>query len=346
MNKKLMLIGSGGKSVHLENYYNLIKDYFDEILVVTDTHTDVSFCKYVTVGFSLRDPFQTFKNIRKLRKIIKDFSPSIIHVHQANSYTYITSKANKGKTPQVLTTWGSDVLLLPQQGRLFKKIVMYSLTKSDYVTADANFMAEAINKLVKKDVLIANFGIDIENIDIPSKKKFIYSNRLHNPLYRVDKIIEGFSEFKKSNPDWKLIIGANGSETELLKKLAKDLLPKDSYEFIGFVNQEENKKRYLEAMIWISNPESDGTAISLLEAMSYGCIPVVSNLPANKEWINNEENGIIINDSIAQSLEQAKVLPLVKVQKLNQSIIETRATKKVNKEKFISLYNKILKLND
>jgi glycosyltransferase involved in cell wall biosynthesis len=344
MNKKLMLVGSGGKSVHIKNYYNLIKDYFDEILVITDTEVD--FCNFQKVGFSIRNPLEVRKNIKKLRKIMTEFNPSVVHVHQANSFAYITSKANRGKFPQVLTAWGSDVLLLPKKGLLYKYLVSYSLKKSDAVTADASFMSDAINKLVQKEVTIANFGIDVERIEIPAKKKYIYSNRLHNPLYRIDKIIEGFADFYKFNPEWRLIIGANGSETKSLNKLAEELLPKESYEFIGFVDHEENKKRYLEAKIWISNPESDGTAISLLEAMSYGCIPVVSNLPANKEWITTGENGIINEDSIAKSLEKAKALPLDKVQELNKVIIEARATKKINRGIFISLYNKILKLND
>jgi len=342
--KKLILIGSGGKSVHLKNYYNLIKNYFDEVLVVTDTEVD--FCEYERIGFSLRDPIQTFRNIRKLRKIMIDFSPTVVHVHQANSYAYITSKANKGRFPQVLTTWGSDVLILPNQSKLLKKIVSYSLKKSDYITADASFMANAINELVIKEVVIANFGVDIEDVIIPNKKNIIYSNRLHNPLYRINEIIRGFSEFYKHNPDWKLVIGANGSETEKLTKLAMDLLPIDSYEFIGFVNQEENKRRYLEAKIWISNPDSDGTAISLLEAMSYGCIPVISDLPANREWVKNNNNGIIIEDSIAASLENSKNLNLNLVQEINKEIIETRATKKVNRDKFISLYQNIINKND
>ena len=342
--KKLILIGSGGKSVHLKNYYNLIKNYFDEVLVVTDTEVD--FCEYERIGFSLRDPIQTFRNIRKLRKIMIDFSPTVVHVHQANSYAYITSKANKGRFPQVLTTWGSDVLILPNQSKLLKKIVSYSLKKSDYITADASFMANAINELVIKEVVIANFGVDIEDVIIPNKKNIIYSNRLHNPLYRINEIIRGFSEFYKHNPDWKLVIGANGSETEKLTKLAMDLLPIDSYEFIGFVNQEENKRRYLEAKIWISNPDSDGTAISLLEAMSYGCIPVISDLPANREWVKNNNNGIIIEDSIAGSLENSKNLNLNLVQEINKEIIETRATKKVNRDKFISLYQNIINKND
>jgi glycosyltransferase involved in cell wall biosynthesis len=339
MNKKLMLVGSGGKSVHIKNYYNLIKDYFDEILVITDTEVD--FCNFQKVGFSIRNPFEVRNNVKKLRRIMTEFNPSVVHVHQANSFAYITSLANKGKIPQVLTTWGSDVLLLPKQGVLLKHIVTYSIKHSHYVTADADFIAEAINKLVKKKVIIANFGIDYEPEIISKKLDVIYSNRLHDPLYRVDEIIKGFGEFIKENPSWKLIIGANGSETEALKLLAEAILPKESYEFIGFVNQEENKKNYLRAKLWVSNPESDGTAISLLEAMGYRCIPVVSDLPANREWIDGM-NGIIIENSLAESFEKAVNLNFEKVWQKNQQLIEEKATKKVNREKFLTLYNQII----
>lgn len=338
--KKLLLIGSCGNSVHVKNYFNLIAGYFDEVLVVSDSKVD--FSPHRIIDFSLKNPRSVFQNIKKLRGIMLQFSPTVVHVHQANSYAYITSRANKGRFPQVLTTWGSDVLILPNRGKLYKHIVSYSLRKSDYVTADAKFMAKAIQKLSKKEVLIANFGIEFKAEVLPKKKNYIYSNRLHNPLYRVDKIIEGFSHFVKKNPTWKLILGANGSLTEGLKKEASDLLPTNSYEFIGFVNQEENKRRYLEAKIWVSFPESDGTAISLLEAMGYGCIPVVSDLPANKEWIQHGENGIIISESISDSFQKALSLNLELVQQLNRQQIENQATKKVNRAKFVNLYNQII----
>lgn len=334
-----MLIGSYGR-VHLNNYYKLISDYFDEVLVVSDSAVD--FCPHKVIDFSLKNPRSVFQNIRKLREIMLQFSPTVVHVHQANSYAYITSRANKGRFPQVLTTWGSDVLILPNKGGLYKHIVSYSLKKSDYVTADAKFMEKAIHNLVKKEVLIANFGIEYKQEVIPNKTKVIYSNRSHESLYRVNQIIEGFSEFVRTNPSWRLVVGANGAKTDELKLLAKDILPESSYEFIGFVNSVENKQNYLNAHIWISNPESDGTAISLLEAMGYGCVPVVSDLPANNEWIKDGENGVIIGNSIEESIEKAANLNLELVQNLNEQIIKNQATKEVNKAKFINLYNQII----
>ena len=110
---------------------------------------------------------------------------------------------------------------------------------------------------------------------------------------------------------------------------------------MGFLNNEQNKENYQSATIYVSIPSSDGTSISLLEAMAYGCIPIVSNLPANKEWIDSAINGIIYNGDLSESIRQSLRLSIPQVQKLNLEHIEKRATKEVNKKAFISLYNKI-----
>ena len=339
--KKLILIGSSSGAVHLKNYYDLIKDFFDDILIITNSEID--FCNFKVIDFGFRNPISIIKSIKTLNQIYKDYQPSVIHVHQANSYGFISIKANKDKFPLVLTTWGSDVLLLPNKNFLFKKMVSYNLRNSDYITADASFMREAIHKIVaNKKVEIINFGIDFDDVELIEKENIIYSNRLHNDLYNIDDIIIGFSKFVKSHPDWKLIVGANGKNTDSLKVLAESILPSGAYEFIGFVNQAENKRQYLRAKVWVSIPSSDGTAISLLEAMGYGCIPVLSDLPANNEWIVNNKNGIIVKNNLVSSLCNIEELSLDSVQDINKKLILSKATKQVNKNKFESIYKKIL----
>lgn len=340
--KKLLLVGSTISPVHLKSYYHLVKDYFDEILIVTNCPID--FCKYEIVDFSVKRPFRIAGNIKSFRRIMNSFNPSVIHVHQANSCAYITTKANQKKYPLVLTIWGSDVLLLPQKGFIFKYLVKYSLKRADAITADANYIGSVIQKLgVRKEINVANFGIDLGQVIIPPKENIIYSNRLHNELYNIDQVINSFSDFVKEFPQWKLIVGGNGKKTEDLKKLAKNCLPENSYEFIGFVDKEENQRQYLRAKIWISIPSSDGTAISLLEAMTYGCVPVVSDLPANSEWITEGVNGCIVRDGIVQGLREAAGLPIAKVQEINSKIIQAKATKKVNKAIFESIYDRIIR---
>jgi glycosyltransferase involved in cell wall biosynthesis len=343
--KKLLLIGGLSGNAHLRNYYYLIKDYFDEIIVVSNNEVD--FCTYYKLDFGLKNPLKVLKSIKELKRIIQEFNPSIIHVHQANSYAYITSLANKGKYPQMLTTWGSDVLLLPKMGAKYRYIVKKSLKSSQIITADASYMGEAIKNLIGNvPVTIANFGIEIPGIaeEPVLKEKIIYSNRLHKKLYNIEQIIDGLAIFLSENRDWKLIIGASGDQTDTLKLKAAAVLPINSYEFIGFVTPEINKSYYLKSSLYISIPMSDGTSISLLEAMTYGCIPIVSNLPANKEWINNNQNGVVVgnHETLTDAVDRAMLLSQSEVAKFNTTIIQNKGSKEANKKVFEDLYDQLL----
>ena len=70
----------------------------------------------------------------------------------------------------------------------------------------------------------------------------------------------------------------------------------EKIQFVGFVSEQEQISFYRTAQFYISIPESDATSVSLLEAMAYGCIPVVSDIPANHEWIREHENGLFYKD--------------------------------------------------
>ncbi|HBE80849.1 MAG TPA: glycosyl transferase family 1, partial [Firmicutes bacterium] len=50
--------------------------------------------------------------------------------------------------------------------------------------------------------------------------------------------------------------------------------------------------KYLAAShLMVSIPKSDGTPVSLLEAMAAGCLPVLADLPVYHDWITDGVNG-------------------------------------------------------
>jgi glycosyltransferase involved in cell wall biosynthesis len=342
---KLLLIGVG--TSHLRNYYELICRDVDQILVVTDRPFE--FCEHRVLNFQLRNPFLLWKSIRCLRDIIASYKPDVIHVHQLNSYGFITAMANKKSVPMIATAWGSDVLLLPQRNFLFKKMVGKVIHTADIITADAKYLADVIQQVYhRSDVEMLNFGINPEEFekDGVSKQNLLYSNRLHKALYNIDKIINGSAEFLRNNADWRLVIAGDGELNKVLKTLVKELGLEKQIEFVGFLNKDENRKFYLESRIYISIPESDGTSVSLLEAMASGCIPVLSELPANKEWVSNGKNGIITQaDQLNDALQNALKLDAVEVAKNNRAIIQERASKQINRKKFLKLYEKLVSTN-
>jgi glycosyltransferase involved in cell wall biosynthesis len=342
--KKLLLIGSNTGNSHLKNYLDLVRDYFDEVLVVSDY--PVEYAPSKSVSFSLKNPLKIRNSIQKLRQIIHDYNPSIIHVHQANSYAFIAGKANDGSTPLVLTAWGSDVLLLPKRSIIHRWLVTQALRYADIVTADSEQMIQEIHALCPdKEVVNANFGVDI---DLPEamnveRELILYSNRMHEPLYRIEDILKEFNALCKES-DGQLILAGKGSLTEKLKEYTKLHQLINHVTFTGFVTKTQNKANYLKSKFFISIPTSDGTSISLLEAMAYGCIPVLSDIPANREWVEDGKNGIIIGrtEPMSKAIKRGLELDAAKVQHYNGDLINQRATKSANAALFKGIYSRIL----
>jgi glycosyltransferase involved in cell wall biosynthesis len=225
-------------------------------------------------------------------------------------------------------------------------MVQFNLRHADFFTSDSEFMAEEMRSLLPKrklDILIANFGIEIIEKDL-LKENIIYSNRLHKKLYQIESVINAFKLFLENSIDktWKLVIAATGEETNNLKSMVEHLNLKGNVEFVGWVDQEKNVEYYSKARLFVSIPESDATSISLLEAMAYGCIPVLSDLPANREWIDDGKNGIIVNSPSENIFERALKLNISEVASINKRIIIEKGTKVANKKKFIQLYDHFL----
>ena len=348
MHIKLLLIGS--ECVHTYNYFRLIQSFFDEIVLITTDKTDFidpKLSRKYVINSSLRNPFHYFSVIRKLRKIIAKEQPTIIHVQQLVTYNFLLLKANKKfRIPVISTAWGSDILVTPKLGWIYKKMVQYCIEQSDYLTADAQFLIDEMQKLSRKkiEVVEANFGITIPPTVPLTKENIIYSNRTHKPLYRIDEIIHAFSRFVQLEQyrDWQLVIASKGPDTASLKKLVEQLNIQNSVQFVGWLSSEENMTWYEKSKIWISLPESDATAISLLEAMSVGCIPIVTDLPAMREWIENKKNGILVSDTRTLNIEDAFSIDYPYLASYNRKMMENKASKKVNSDIFISIYQSII----
>ncbi|MCK5538790.1 MAG: glycosyltransferase family 4 protein [Bacteroidales bacterium] len=292
MSRKLLVVGSN--LIHVYNFIELVKENFDEVLLLTNEVNPEKDVSAVEVDFSLG--VQSFRTIDKIRKIFREFQPSLVHIQQANTYAFLTVLALKNQhVPLVLTAWGSDILLNPKKSFLLKKMVQYILNNVQVVTADSNHVLNSAQQLVDKKLSLhnVNFGITIENCSIQIKENIIYSNRLHTDLYNIDKVIISFSKFVQDNKDWKLVIAGRGDQTENLKFFVQTLHLDEFVEFVGFLNQEENYKYYCRSKVYVSIPQSDSISISLVEAIICGCIPFVSNLEANLELIVNRKNGFI-----------------------------------------------------
>ena len=331
MTKKLLVVGSN--TIHTYTFIALVKECFDEVLLLSNQkREDVDF-EVIELDFRLTSILTIFK----IKKIIKKFTPTHVHIHQANSYALFTFLGlGNRNAKKILNAWGSDILLNPQKHFFLKQIVKYNLRQADVVVADSDTVLNEAKKLVPhiktKNI---NFGIDFLSCK-GKKENIIYSNRLHKDLYNIDKIILSFSRFVQDNKDWKLVIAGSGGHTQKLKEQVAALQIGQNVKFIGFVDRETNFEYYCKSKIYVSIPYSDSVSLSLIEAIVSGCMVFVSDLPANHEIVDNTL-GFVVDDLEKIPFSEYETIDKLK-QEEKRGNLKHLFSKEYSRQRYIDIY--------
>ena len=322
-NKTLLIIGNP-KSIHTQRLSQFFTEKYEVKLLEEG------------MDFGIKN---FFKALQSLKEIISKTKPDVLVLYQLNLTAFIAIIANKKyKIPVFSIGIGSDILVMPKRGFLYKAMLKYILKNSQAFNAGSPYLLEQMQKYCPKgkEIMLANLGI--KPIQAVEKQKIIYSNRLHSSLYRIDEVIKAFAKFvsKSQYSDWQLVIAATGKEKEF-QQLAERLCVKDKVKFVGWLSQKENAEYYSKSKIYISIPKSDSFPISLMEAMSAECLCIISDLPAYKGLMKNKENSLVIsNEEIlkADYIEQILELDKKEILLKNKAFVEEYADIETNKYKF------------
>jgi glycosyltransferase involved in cell wall biosynthesis len=208
------------------------------------------------------------------------------------------------KTPLIVTIHGSDFRIGTMKTFILKKIFLYVCKRAKHIICVSEVLKRGIEKLGIKGerISVSPMGVDepffksLTNREVNRIDQWItiLSNRQLQPIYNISLLIRAIPIILKEEPNTKFIIAGIGSERENLEKQVKDLNISSSVQFLGWVTHEEMPKLLSGADIYISTSLDDGTSISLLEAMASGAFPIVTNIPSNREWIADGENGFLV----------------------------------------------------
>lgn len=262
--------------------------------------------------------FSFLVSLIKIRKIIKQVAPDIVHCHFASSYGFIGNISSN--VPTITSLWGSDILVSAKRNLLFRYFVYIALKKSKYILADSDELLEKANHIfpIQHKSSKIHWGINTSyfypsnNIESGNQLK-ILSIRNHAPIYNIDKIIKAFGKVFKNTNSFLTICGS-GSQSESLKKLANEEIPNKAYTFKGLLTEDELGNEIRNSHIIVSIPNSDGLSMSILESIGCGKFIICSDLPANREWLNSEGADFIspgnINELIS-AFEKASKVPIL-----------------------------------
>lgn len=360
---KICFIADGG-SVHVHKWMDFFRNKGHEIYLITNRPTGYNGVKEYCFDISINLGIDFTQKYFKIKKLIKLINPDILHSHYVQYYGFWSALTDFH--PQVLTVWGGDVLFeqeaiargcdpekfcLPWWRAFLTKL---SLRNSDIVTADSvDAMDRAVflgAKKVRTELFV--WGVDVERFndriysDIRrdlnlNSNPVVISMRNFISYYNVDKIIEAIPIVLKEIPDTKFIFLGDGPQKDVLIDLIKKLKIKRAVRWVGKVSYNDVPRYLSVADIFVSVPSSDATSMSLLEAMSCGLPIIATDIPANREWVRDKENGILIPPKSSEAIAFA----IIELLKDNKRMKEFgRASQEVikNKANFHILMEEIL----
>lgn len=298
--------------------------------------------------------FQTFHTVILLNRI----KPDIVNAHYITRYGDLG--AFSGFHPFILTTCGSDVLIEPKKSRIRKINTKFTLNRADLIIVDSDLLKrEIIPYGIKEDKIKKIFnGIDIEKFSrkdqflelkkhllIDDTFPIILNTRGLKPVYNVEMFIKAIPLVLQKRENAIFIILNDGELMESLKNLASTLGVKESIRFIGGnIDNDQMPQFYSISDIYVSTSLSDSTSLSLQEAMACEVAPIVTDIPANREWITDGNNGFIVKINDVEDLSN-KIITLIDNEdmrkqfgKINRQMIVKNANYHIEMEKVEEIY--------
>jgi glycosyltransferase involved in cell wall biosynthesis len=274
-----------------------------------------------------------------------------VHGHYVTSYGLWAAMCGL-KLPTVLTAWGSDILVTPRESRLMRAVVGWSLRHADLITADSmDMLAEIARYHPSAPCHQILWGADTDKFvpGDPGEDFDVISLRSWEPNYNIDLILEAFSRFLMLRPQShaRLHLLGGGSMQATLEARVQELRLLQQVRFHGRVGDVDMVNAIQRSRVSVSVPTSDATSVSVLESMACGLPIIATDLPANRQWID-ERGGWIVPvrdvDAVTQALVTAYDHPTqaAEMGQHNRDRIERDASRRGQMDAMWRLYQKLL----
>ena len=281
----------------------------------------------VIINPSIRFPIPFFLKSR-IKRIIKNFKPDIIHIQDHFPLCKAVINVNKNlKIPIIGSNhfMPENFTVLLQNKNLKKRAENYFwkgfskvFNQASLVTTPTETGARLIRPRLKVKVIAISSGISLtdfnpfgatreikERYSLPDKPILLYVGRL-DPEKHIEEILQAVAVVGKKI-DFCFVVVGKGTSKIPLEKLNNQLGIKDKVIFTGFVSDKDLPYFYKLSRCFIIASIAELLSLTTLQAMASG-LPVISvNAGALPELVKDEINGYLYEEgdipAIVRSIE-------------------------------------------
>lgn len=259
--------------------------------------------------------------------LLRKIQPDLVHAHFIAKYGY--HLLFLGKRHRIASAWGDDILILPKSSRLIFWYTRAVLRSADLIYA----VSEDIRNHIIQDFGIPEektrhlpFGVDLDMFPARDssaaegrREIVVFSNRGFLPVYGMETILSGFARAYEKNPGLRLVLKGEGPEKERLKVMAEERGLLKVVTFLSRTRYSDVPDDLRTSDIYVTDATSDGSPVSLLEAMATGLPCIASSVGGVPEWIQDGKNGLLVTPGDTEQLAE-KILLLAASSRLRQEL--------------------------
>ncbi len=309
----------------------------------------------------VRKPGDCLPLMPALDRVIADFQPDLIHAGPVPTCGFMT--ALSGFHPCLMMSWGSDLLVDADQAPDWRWAAFFALCHADAFQCDCQAVrekAQAIYPLGDDRILQFPWGIDLDLFcpvgpvtDLRKKLGWennfvVLSNRSWEAIYGIETVLESFWMASQQDDSLRLLLLGGGSRSSWVHDYLRAHQLDKKVHLPGYIPNDQ-LALYLRATdLYLSCSYSDGTSVSLLEAMATGLPVLVSDISGNREWITSGENGWLATPEdqgqFADALGKLSLMPSGQRRSMadrNRTVVEKRADWSHNVSLLMEMYQKL-----
>jgi sugar transferase (PEP-CTERM/EpsH1 system associated) len=250
-------------------------------------------------GMDLTLPF-------RLTKVIKEFSPDIIHMHNSTPFLYGVIAARLAGIKKIVVTQHGSITKESKKMQFMLKRISGMINKTVAVSKDIEKYIKDTYKINgnKLELIINGIDEEIYKKDEGKRKedrkklgledKFVIGHvaRL-SPEKDQNTLIEAFSKVAKEIDKARLVIVGDGPLKDSLRLNVKSLKLQDKVLFSGSRSDVQDIMKIFD--VFVLSSVREGTPLTLLEAMATELPIVATNVGGNPDVVRNGENGLLVS---------------------------------------------------
>lgn len=290
--------------------------------------------------------------IPQVRRLVRAIAPDLLHAHFLTSNGLVATAS--GFHPLVVSARGSDVHnSLRHAAR--RALIRYVVQHADLVNPVSAELADKVATLgvPAAKMLCLSQGIEAARFDVPRPPRgagpvrIICTRKLHRP-YQPETIVAALARLAADGVEFTMTFAADGRDLAALRRDVDARGLGSRVRFLGGYPPAELPALLAAADVYVSASLWDGTSPALLEAMAAGVFPIVSDCPANREWLSGQGDGLFFSpddvDALAGALRRALADPASweAARSRNQALVRARADRETNLTLLGTYYDRLV----